>query len=91
EGLDLELVDDTGKVIATTRTDFDGFFLFERVAYGRYTVRVARESAVVAKISAELGASADVTPEKSIVRLGAIRVSPVAVAVAAGATTPGSP
>jgi hypothetical protein len=91
EGLDLELVDDTGKVIATTRTDFDGFFLFERVAYGRYTVRVARESAVVAKISAELGASADVTPEKSIVRLGAIRVSPAAVAVAAGATTPGSP
>jgi hypothetical protein len=34
EGLDLELVDSSGKVVATTETDFDGFFLFERVAYG---------------------------------------------------------
>ena len=32
EGLDLELVDAAGKVVATARTDFDGFFLFERVA-----------------------------------------------------------
>ena len=29
EGLDLELVDPAGKVIATTRTDFDGFFQAE--------------------------------------------------------------
>ena len=41
EGVDLELVDPAGKVVATARTDFDGFFLFERVAYGRYTLRVA--------------------------------------------------
>ena len=34
EGLDLELVDAAGKVVGTARTDFDGFFLFERVAYG---------------------------------------------------------
>ena len=34
EGLDLELVDGSGKVVATARSDFDGFFLFERVAYG---------------------------------------------------------
>ena len=55
EGLDLELVDAAGKVVATARTDFDGFFLFERVAYGDYTVRVARDSAAAAKISPELG------------------------------------
>ena len=42
EGLDLELVDVTGKVVATARTDFDGFFLFERVAYGNYTARVTQ-------------------------------------------------
>ncbi len=45
EGLDLELVDGTGKVVATARTDFDGFFLFERVPYGNYQVRVAQTSA----------------------------------------------
>ncbi len=39
EGLDLELVDAAGKVVGTARTDFDGFFLFERVAYGTYTVQ----------------------------------------------------
>ena len=38
EGLDVELVDAAGKVVATARSDFDGFFLFERVAYGRYTL-----------------------------------------------------
>ena len=40
---------------ATARTDFDGFFLFERVAYGNYTVRVAKDSAAAAKIVADLG------------------------------------
>ena len=32
EGVDLELVDGSGKPVASARTDFDGFFLFERVA-----------------------------------------------------------
>ena len=50
EGLDLELVDAAGKVVGTARTDFDGFFLFERVAYGKYSVRVAKDSAAAAKI-----------------------------------------
>ena len=30
EGLDLELVDAGGRTVATARTDYDGFFLFER-------------------------------------------------------------
>ena len=55
EGLDLELVDGTGKVVATARTDFDGFFLFERVPYGNYRVRVAQSSAVAARIAADFG------------------------------------
>ena len=49
EGLDLELVDGSGKVVATARTDFDGFFLFERVPYGNYPVRVAQNSAAAAQ------------------------------------------
>ena len=74
EGLDLELVDVTGKVVATARTDFDGFFLFERVAYGNYTARVTKESAAAAKILTELGVRIVVTPDKSIVRLGSITI-----------------
>ena len=79
EGLDLELVDVTGKTVATTRTDFDGFFLFERVAYGNYMARISKESAAAAKVLTELGVRIAVTPDKSIVRLGSIQVRSQAV------------
>ena len=86
EGVDLELVDASGKVIATTRTDFDGFFLFERVAYGSYTIRVAAQSASVARIATDLGAHVEVSADKAVTRLGAIRVTPIPqVASVAGA------
>ncbi|HXC74590.1 MAG TPA: carboxypeptidase-like regulatory domain-containing protein [Sphingomicrobium sp.] len=87
EGLDLELVDAAGKVVATARSDFDGFFLFERVSYGIYSVRVAKESAVAAKILPELNLRASVTAEKSIVRLGAVHVIPLPAVAASGAPT----
>jgi hypothetical protein len=88
EGVDLELVDASGKVAATTRTDFDGFFLFERVAYGSYTVRVSNGSAAAAKIGVDLGVHLVVSPEKSVVRAGSIRPVPQAhMAQASGAVS----
>lgn len=39
----MELVDAGGKTVAETRSAFDGFFLFESVKPGRYTVQVSRE------------------------------------------------
>jgi hypothetical protein len=84
EGLDLELVDANGKVVATARTDFDGFFLFERVAYGNYTIRVTKESAAAAKLATELGIRISVTPDKSIVRVGAVHVRPLPLLAANG-------
>ena len=62
EGVDLELVDASGKVIAKTPDRYDGFFLFERVAYGSYTIRVAQDSADAAKIDDELGTHFVITP-----------------------------
>ena len=76
EGVELELLDEAGKVIGSTRTDYDGFFLFERVAYGRYTIRVAAESARIAGIIPSLGLSAEVSGDTPVARLGAIRVTP---------------
>ena len=73
EGVDLELVDASGKVIGTSRTDFDGFFLFERVPYGSYTVRVRQASADAAKIARDLGVRVTITPDKALVRLGSIQ------------------
>ena len=76
EGLDVELLDVSGKIAAATRTDFDGFFLFERVAYGRYTVRLSAETARIAKVQQALGAGAEVSSEYPVARMGAIRVVP---------------
>ncbi|MEA2351558.1 MAG: hypothetical protein QOG86_2499, partial [Thermoleophilaceae bacterium] len=73
EGVDLELVDRSGKLAGTARTDFDGFFLFERVPYGAYRLRVNGASAGAAGIVSDLGVSLQVTTEHSIVRLGSIQ------------------
>ena len=83
-GVDLELVDEKGKVVATTRTDYDGFFLFERIAYGSYTVRVAADSAAAAKIAADLGIRLVISPEKAVIRLGTIHAAPLPHLAAAG-------
>ena len=72
EGVDLELVDSTGKVAGTARTDFDGFFLFDRVAYGRYRLRASAASAAAAKIGSDLALNVEVSADHSVVRLGSI-------------------
>jgi hypothetical protein len=85
EGLDLELVDSSGKVIANARTDFDGFFLFERVPYGSYRVRIGKQSAAAAKLAQELGVSVQVSSDKPVARTGAIHPQAVPVIASAGA------
>jgi hypothetical protein len=84
EGVKLELVDSSGKVIGNTLTDFDGFFLFERVAYGSYTIRVAQDSAAAAKIGVDLGIHFVLSPDKSVVRLGTVQAVPQAHLAEAG-------
>ena len=90
EGLDLELVDGGGKVVGTARTDFDGFFLFERVAYGSYTVRIAKGSGKAARVQTDLGVHVQVGPDKAVVRLGGILVRAVPALASAG-TSIGTP
>jgi hypothetical protein len=74
EGLDVELVDERGEVVATARSDYDGFILFERVGYGRYGLRVSQPSAEAAGVQRSLSASIELTPDKTVARLGTIRV-----------------
>jgi len=74
--------------VRTARTDFDGFFLFERVAYGRYSLRVAGQSAAAARIGTELGVQVVVTPDKPAVRLGAIRARASALLASAAGASP---
>lgn len=78
EGLDIEMVDATGKVVATTRSDYDGFFLFERAAYGHYRFRLKAESAEAAGVERAIEQTAEISSVKTVVRLGTIRIRKVA-------------
>lgn len=65
EGVDLELVNASGMVVGRTRSDFDGFFLFEGVPYGSYALRIAQLSADAAKVRTALSGNivvGDATP-----------------------------
>ncbi len=79
EGVDLELVDGEGRVAARTRSDFDGFFVFEGIPYGRYTVRIARLSAEAVKLDAILAGVALVGARTPSVHLGAVAARPIAI------------
>jgi hypothetical protein len=74
EGLDVELLDSGGTAVATARSDYDGFFLFERVAYGSYSIRLTAESAKVAGVEADLRKIIRIGSDRTVVRLGAIRL-----------------
>ncbi|WP_338502082.1 carboxypeptidase regulatory-like domain-containing protein [Sphingomonas kaistensis] len=79
EGLDLELVDERGNVVAIARSDYDGFFLFERVAPGRYLLRLSEASRTAAKAqSASLKSSVELQPEQAVLRLGPVVVKATA-------------
>jgi hypothetical protein len=77
EGVDLELVDERGKVVATARSDFDGFFLFDRVAFGKYRIRIAKASADAARLVPQLVPEATISDDKPVLRLGAIDAQPL--------------
>lgn len=77
EGLSLELVDAEGRVRATTLSEFDGYFLFESVAYGRYTVRVAKASAQALRIDGAFAVSASPGNAAPRVRLGTLALKPL--------------
>jgi hypothetical protein len=57
EGVDLELIEAGGRIVSRTRSDFDGFFLFEKVPYGHYAMRIAALSAQAAGLGVALKAA----------------------------------
>ena len=82
EGLDLELIDAQGRTVATARSDYDGFFLFERIAYGSYRIRLAAPSASAARVSPSIDAQPTLSPASPVARLGTVRLRPVSRAIA---------
>lgn len=73
-GVGLELLDDEGRVVRETQTEFDGFFLFDGVPYGNYTVRIGKLSAQAIGVPTILAARAVVDEEHQVARLGTVTV-----------------
>jgi len=74
-GVVLELLDMRGILVAATMSEFDGFFLFERVPYGRYQLRVAAESARALSVSTRIENPVELGRGKDIARMGIIRLT----------------
>lgn len=74
EGLELQLVAIDGEVVGTAMSDIDGYFLFERVRYGSYKLRLAPGTAKAIAASADLGASIVINRDKPLGRMGVVRI-----------------
>ncbi len=75
EGLELQLVAPDGEVVATAMSDIDGYFLFERVRYGSYRLRLAPATAKAIPASADLGVTIAIDRDKPLGRIGVVRVA----------------
>jgi hypothetical protein len=73
-GVAIELIDKNGQVVKTTRSEYDGFFLFESVPYGRYRLRIAALSANVVRVNAEISMPAELGQKRPTADLGQIIV-----------------
>ncbi len=75
EGLDFELVEADGTVIATTRSDLDGYIVFENIHYGNFTIRLAKASAEAIRGSLTTPVNAAINRDRPALRIGAITVA----------------
>ena len=92
-GVLLELVDRSGRVAATTISEFDGFFLFERVPYGEYSLRIASDAARKLQVERNLTNEIVVKRDADIMRAGALKLRgarPTVASAPTGAPTSGS-
>jgi hypothetical protein len=86
------LIGPDGQVAARTMTEYDGFFLFDRVPYGTYKLKVSSSSEQVLGAMGELATEIAIGAEKTVGRLGTIRLRPrTVVAQARGPPAGGSP
>ena len=77
-GVDLELLDAKGNVVKTTRSEYDGFFLFEGVPYGKYGIRVSALAANIVGIDVRLPQIARLDADNPTVELGIVTTADAA-------------
>ncbi len=83
-GVEVELLDKLGRVAKKTRTEYDGFFLFESVPYGRYKLRIANLSATIVGVETDLRGVAELGKGNPTADVGTVIARPSARVAAAG-------
>ncbi|MFZ1477941.1 MAG: carboxypeptidase-like regulatory domain-containing protein [Sphingorhabdus sp.] len=73
-GIEIELLDRNGRVVKTTKSEYDGYFLFERVPYGQYRLRLAAVTAAIIKAETTLNAQVELTKARGLVDIGTVQV-----------------
>lgn len=71
-GVDIELLDKNGLVLKTTRSEFDGYFLFDGVPYGEYDLRIAALSANIVGVDPEIAQVAQLDNDNPIAEIGVV-------------------
>ncbi len=75
-GVDIELLDKAGRVVKTTRAEYDGFFLFESVPYGQYRMRLSAVAAGIVGVQPDVSVAASLDRKNPTVDLGQIVLKP---------------
>ncbi len=75
-GVDIELLDKAGLVVKSTRSEYDGFFLFESVPYGQYRLRVGAVAASIVGVQSEISIAASLDRKSPTVDLGQVVLKP---------------
>jgi hypothetical protein len=73
-GVEIELLDKNGHVVKTTRSEYDGFFLFESVPYGKYRLRISALASNVVRVNPDISVIAEINSKRSTADLGQIVV-----------------
>lgn len=79
-GVRLELIDKRGSVAAETVSEFDGFFLFQRVPYGQYRLRISESAANTLGIDPQLAmrdgrTSFSIDNANDVIRFGTVKLT----------------
>ena len=78
-GVELVLVAPDGHVAARAMSEYDGFFLFDRVPYGRYKLKLSSSSEQVLGAMGELASDIALGSDQPVERLGTIRLLPTTI------------
>jgi len=89
-GVDLELLNKSGVVVKTTRSEYDGYFLFESVPYGTYSLRIGALSANIVGVNPDVSTIAQLDGDNPTAEVGVV-VARHAAKVAAASNTAKQP